>query len=149
MVSIQPRAQTSAKLFAIEVEKQKARDAEDLRVRQAEAELQELMDSIAEAKIEREKKQHAAEIEYKTALDKLRADAENRAANNMKIVLEAIGPDLAASMSMQSNKEIVAAIAESISPYALANGKSVSAAVNEMLRGTTLEKVVESFTAAE
>lgn len=139
------RAQTSAKLFAIEVEKQKARDAEDLRVRQAEAELQELMDSIAEAKIEREKKQRAAEIEYKTALDKLRADAENRAASNMKSVLEAIGPDLAAALNSENNQAVVKAIAESVAPYAVAQGESVADAISTLLRGTTLDSVVKTM----
>lgn len=139
------KAQTSAKLFAIEVEKQKARDAEDMRVRKAEAELQELMDSIAEAKIEREKKQRAAEIEYKTALDKLSADAENRAANNMRAVLEAIGPDLAAALNAENNQAVVQAIAQSVAPYAVANGESVADAVSTLLRGTTLDSVIKNM----
>lgn len=138
-------AQTQARAFEIEVEKQKAKDAENLRVRQAEVELQKLMDTVAEAKLEREKKQQAADLEYQTALDNIKAEAENRAANNMQLVLKAIGPELAAALNSENNQAVVQAIAESVSPYAVAKGESVADAVNTLLRGTTIEEVMKTM----
>ena len=64
----------------------------------------------------------------------------------MKTVLEALGPDLAAALNTAGNQAVVEAIAGAISPYAIANGKPVSRAVSELLRGTTLESVFEDFT---
>lgn len=139
------RAKTDKRLFEIEVETNKAHDEEEQRVRQAELDLQALMDSIAEAKLERDKKASAAEIEYQTALDEVKAKAEDRAAENMKKVLEAISPDLSAALNAENNKEVVQAIAESIAPYAVANGDSVADAINTILRGTTLENVVKNM----
>lgn len=70
---------------------------------------------------------------------------EAAAAEAMRTVLAALGPDLAAALRAQGNQDIVGKIAESIAPYAIAGGKPVSRAVSELLRGTTLESVLEDI----
>lgn len=139
------KAESDAKAFALEVAANEARNAEDLRAKEAQKQLQVIEDAIVAARIARDKAKNEADIEYKTALDELQAEAENRAAENMKKVLEAVGPELTAALTMDSNKEILAAIAKSVSPYAIANGDSVSDAINTVLRGTTLETVVKNM----
>ena len=139
------RTMSEAKKFELEIEMQKARDEENKRVVEVQKELQALEDIIAQAKLARVKAENDAKIEYQTAFDKLKAEAENRAAENMKKVLEAIGPDLSAALTADGNKDIVKAIAESVAPYAVAKGESVADAINTMLRGTTLEDVVKQM----
>lgn len=45
----------------------------------------------------------------------------------------------------RSNQAVVEKIAESIAPYAVAGGQPVSRAVSELLRGTTLESVIDTL----
>jgi hypothetical protein len=53
-----------------------------------------------------------------------------------------IGPDLVAAMNSKSNADMTVAISEALAPYALAKGESVSDVVNKLLRGTSLEDVL-------
>ena len=57
----------------------------------------------------------------------------------MKKVIESISPDLIASMTSKSNAELLKSVSESISPYAMASGESVADFTNKLLRGTSLE----------
>ena len=56
-------------------------------------------------------------------------------------ILTAIGPELAAAMNAENNSDIIKAIAEAVSPYALAKGESVADATNKLLRGTSIEEL--------
>lgn len=53
--------------------------------------------------------------------------------------------ELAAALKTSGNQAVVESIAGAIAPYAIAEGKPVSRAVSELLRGTTLESVFEDF----
>lgn len=75
----------------------------------------------------------------------LDAKREAETAKAMKEVFGAIGPDLAAAMNNSNNQEIMKGIVEAISPYAIANGESVSNAINKVLRGTSLESLFDKF----
>ena len=48
-------------------------------------------------------------------------------------------------MNGQTNAELASGIASSVAPYASGNGKDVSEIVSQMLRGTTVEDVLEKF----
>lgn len=138
-------AETEAQEYAIKVAEQEARDAEQKRQQEVLRDIQELKDAIFQAEQERKRQANEAEVAHKQKLLELEAERERKAAESMKLVMEAIGPDLAASMTEQGNRETLTAIAQAVSPYAIAGGKSVSEAVSEMLRGTTLEEVVRPF----
>jgi hypothetical protein len=45
-------------------------------------------------------------------------------------------------MNSKSNADMTVAISEALAPYALAKGESVSDVVNKLLRGTSLEDVL-------
>ena len=122
-----------------------AKEEEDQRVAQAKIELQELQDLIFKAEQDRIAAQREADIAYQTEMDKLQLAKEEAAAKNMETVLTALGPDLAAALNLKGNQAILEKIAESISPYAVATGGSVSDAINKLVRGTTLESVLEKF----
>ena len=54
-----------------------------------------------------------------------------------------ISPDLAAALTSKSNEDMLATVTKAMSPYAIARGESVSEVTNNLLRGTSLEKVID------
>lgn len=142
-------AETERKQFELSVAKQKARDEEEKRRTEAEKDLQALEDAITAAKIERDKKRQEQEIAYKNEMDKLAMARENNTAAALAAVMQSIGPELAAAMNNENNQEVVEAIASAIAPYAVANGMPVAQAVSTILRGTTLETVLDTFKQSE
>ena len=138
-------AETRAKSYELQVAAQKAKDEESKRKIELEKEIQGIKDAIFEAEQVRLQKEREAELAHKQKMLELEANREAAAATSMKTVLEALGPDLAAALNAAGNQAVVEAIARAVSPYAIANGKPVSRAVSELLRGTTLESVFEDF----
>lgn len=136
------KAATDAKAWAIRVQEQKLKDEEANRQAQIERDIQELRRAIFDAEQERIELERKANVDYKKALLDLDVEREAKSAEAMKTVLTALGPDLAAALNNANNQEIVAKIAESIAPYAVADGESVSTAVTRLVRGTAVEDVL-------
>lgn len=143
---IEQAAQSEEAQFKIAVARQTAQDEEDKRKQEVQKEIQALKDALFEAQQARLKTERDAEIAYKKELATIEIEREAKAAEAMKVVLSALGPDLAAALNNANNRETIQAIATAISPYALASGDNVADAVSTMLRGTTLEEVVTSLT---
>ena len=141
----QLEADTRTKQFELAIAAQKAKDEEDKRKYQIEQDIQLIKDAIADAERTRKEKDNDLELAHKKQMLELEATREAAAAEAMRTVLAALGPDLAAALNAKGNQEIVSRIAESIAPYAIAGGKPVSHAVSELLRGTTLESVLEDI----
>lgn len=141
----QLEADTRIKQFELAIAAQKAKDEEDKRKYQIEQDIQLIKDAIADAERVRREKDNDLELAHKKQMLELEATREAAAAEAMRTVLAALGPDLAAALNAKGNQEIVGRIAESIAPYAIAGGKPVSRAVSELLRGTTLESVLEDI----
>lgn len=141
----QLKAETESLKMELEAEKCAAQDAEDKRKADALIEIQTIKDKADEMRRENVRKNNELEAEKTKRMDALKIERERARAESMKIILEAIGPDLAAAMNAQNNQAIVQAIAEAISPYAIANGMPVADAINTVMRGTSLEKVVKPF----
>ena len=141
----QLEADTKAKQFELIIAAQKARDEEDKRKYQIEQDIQVIKDAIFEAERARKEKDNDLELAHKKQMLELEATREAAAAEAMKTVLTALGPDLAAALKTSGNQAVVESIAGAIAPYAIAEGKPVSRAVSELLRGTTLESVFEDF----
>jgi len=117
--------------------------AQNEAARQAEADLQKVINLINAADLERKRK--SAELEQEIAQKK--ADIEKAKqeayAATVERIFGAITPDLTTAMNSKANAELTAAIAESMSPYTIAGyGESVSEVTRKLLRGTTLEEVV-------
>ena len=81
-------------------------------------------------------------IEEKDALEIARQKAYTDA---IKKVIESISPNLIASMTSCSNAELMKSLAEAMGPYALATNESVSDVINRLLRGTSLEGLLEKL----
>lgn len=135
-------AATRAKSYDLQVAAQMVIDAETKRKYEVEKDIQAIKDAIAEAERARKQQENDLELAHQQKMLELETAREAAAANSMKIILEALGPDLAAALKSANNQAIVEKIASSISPYAIANGEPVSDAVSKLVRGTTLEEVL-------
>ena len=57
--------------------------------------------------------------------------------------MSSISPDLVAAISASSNAELLKEGMKNMSPWAIANGESVADTVNKLMRGTSLEDVLD------
>ena len=126
---------------AIKTKLRAAAEAEN----KAKADMQEVLAAINDATIAREKAQRDAEIEYQKSLAKIEEDKQKAYAATVVEMLGAIQPGLIEAIQGQTNAELANGIASSVAPYAIGNGKDVSEIVSQMLRGTTVEDVLEKF----
>lgn len=120
-------------------------EAEAQAAKQAEKDLDVLKDALHEAELARKKRESEAVLDEKRKLAEIdKAKQETYAATVNKIV-EAIGPDLVAALTSRANADMMEAVSGAMSPVAIAKGESVADVVNKLLRGTSLEGVLESM----
>lgn len=139
------KTETQVALIAFGAERQKVVDAEEKRKLEAQKELQALKDELFNAQQEQQRITREAEIAYQRELAAIKSESEAKAAEAIKSVIAAIGPELASAINAEGNRETLTAIAESISPYSLAKNESVSTTITQLLRGTGLEQFAEAL----
>lgn len=113
--------------------------------KQAEYDLQVIVDAIAEAKLEREKKEDAARIETEKELAAIEKAKQEAYAETVAKIMASVTPDLVAAMTSKSNASMLETVTQAMAPYAIAQGESVAEVTNKLLRGTTLEEVIENM----
>ena len=112
---------------------------------QAEADLQNIIDAIDKAKRERREANNQVDINYETKKLELRKDETDAYSKAVKDIVESIGPDLVAALTSKANADLLETATQNLSPYAIANGESIADTVNKLLRGTSLEKVIDKI----
>lgn len=134
-------------LRKLEIQTEVARqtEANKLAEKQAEVDMQRLCDVIHNAKLERTKLERESEIAHQKELAEIEKHKNEAYAATVKTIMESISEDLVAAMSSKSNNDMTVAIAQALSPYALASGESVTDVVNGLLRGTKLEDVIKGI----
>ena len=133
----------SEKKIAMQAELNRAQEAERVAAKQAEADLQVLIDKVHEANLAREQAeadQRQKNAEAAAALEKQKQDAY---AETVSKIMASIGPDLVAAMTTKSNEDMLSAVTEAMAPYSIAKGESIAQTVNTLLRGTSLEGILE------
>ena len=130
-----------AKEEALKVKLRAAQEAEN----KAKADMQELLASINEAEIAREKAKNDAEIAYQKQLEEIEEEKQATYAATVEKILKAIQPGLVEALQGQTNAALANGIGQAVAPYAIANGKDISDVVNTMLRGTTLDSVLATM----
>ena len=132
------------KKLEIQSEINRLQDAEKIAAKQAEQDMQSVIDAIHEASLARKDKDNAQEIEHKRQLAAIEEAKQKAYADTVTQIIGAISEDLVAAMTSKSNNDMTVAIAQAIAPYALAgDNESVSDVVNKLLRGTALEQLVD------
>ena len=113
--------------------------------KQAELDLQKVINVIEEKKLARAKREDAAKIETEKQLAELEKAKQEAYAETVKKIMESVSPDLIAAMNSKSNAEMLSAVTKAMSPIAIANGESVADTTNKLLRGTSLESVIDNI----
>ncbi len=129
--------------LTIQAEVNRKTEAETLAAKQAENDLQPLVEKLHAAELARNQATNDQMIALRTAeLELEKARNEAYAAAVVK-TLEAIQPGLIEAMTTDANAALMRDVASGMAPYALAKGESVADFVNTLMRGTTLEEVVK------
>ena len=138
------QCQETVRKLEIQAEANRKMEAEKLAARQAEVDLQKMIDVIHSAELARNEKEQKQEIDFRKQKDALEQAKRNAYAESVVKIMSAITPGLVSAMESKSNADLTAAIAASLSPYALAgDGESVADVVNKLLRGTSLENIID------
>lgn len=129
----------------IQNEVNKQTEAGKLAAKQAEVDMQVLINCIHDANMNRKAMEREAEINHTQRLAEIEEKKNKAYAETVATIMESISEDLIAAMNSKSNNDMTVAIAQAMSPYALASGESVTDVVNGLLRGTKLEDVIKGI----
>jgi hypothetical protein len=132
--------------LAIQAQINRQQEAEDRAKRQAESDMQPILDAISTAKEARAAAEHKAHqaridtenkayIEHQQALANVEAAKQAAYAETVKSIMESISPDLIAAIEMGGKCDLMSMMTEHMSPYALANGESVVETTQKLLNG--------------
>ena len=115
----------------------------------AKADLQKVLGEINDAQIAREKAKADAEAERLRTLAAIEAEKQKAYADTVANIMASIQPDLVAALTTKANSELLTEATKNMSAYAIAKGESVSDTVNTLLRGTSLEGILNKMTEKE
>jgi major vault protein len=119
-------------------------EAEEITGKQAEKDLQAVLDAINDAKIARMEKEKQLNIDFKQKEAEIEAAKQKAYAETVKTIVDSIGPDLVAALQAQNNIDVMNGLGKAISPYAIAKGESVGDTITKVLRGTSLEETFKN-----
>lgn len=131
-------------------------EAEKMAAKQAEKDMQVIIDAIAEAgraRKDAEFKQtmahEAEEMAQKTAHERELADiekAKNEAyAQTVATIMGSISEDLIAAITVGGKTQLAETVAEHLSPYAIANNEGVVETTNRLMRGLGFDEALDIF----
>ena len=132
--------------LAIQAQINRQQEAEDLAKKQAEKDMQPILDAIAaagearknaghKAQLERAAAENKAVQEHQKAMADIEAAKQSAYAETVKEIMGAITPDLIAAIEMGGKCDLMSMMTEHMSPYALAQGESVVDATQKLLNG--------------
>ena len=132
------------------LEKEEAINEKERASKMAEAEakndLQEVLGLINIAELDRVRERDKVALERNQKEAEIEKAKQQAYADTVKQIVESISPDLVAALTAKANADIFTEATQKLSPYAIANGESVADTVNTLLRGTTLESVINNMT---
>lgn len=129
----------------IQSEINRKQEAEKLAAKQAEQDMQVIIDALHEAKLARDVKNGEFELSIKKAEADLEMAKQNAYTANVEKIMASIAPELIAAMTSTSNAQLMETVAKAMSPVAMARGESVAETTNLLLRGTPLEGMIADF----
>lgn len=132
--------------LSIQAQINRQQEAEDRAKREAEKDMQPILDAISAAKEKREAAEHKARqdridaenkayVEHQQALASVEAARQTAYAETVKSIMSSISPDLIAAIEMGGKCDLMSMMTEHMSPYALANGESVVETTQKLLNG--------------
>ena len=133
-------------------------EAEKMAAKQAEKDMQVIIDAIAEADrvrkdadFKQSMAHEAEEMAQKTAHERELADiekAKNEAyAQTIATIMGSISEDLIAAITVGGKTQLAEVVAEHLSPYAIANNEGVVETTNRLMRGLGFDEALDIFKA--
>lgn len=119
--------------------------AEDEARKQAEADMQVILDVIQESQLERNKKADEAKIATEKELAEIEKNRQAAYAETVASIMKSVSPELVAAMNAKSNADIMESLGNAVAPYSIANGESIAETINTMLRGTSLQETIKNL----
>lgn len=120
---------------------QKKREAEAAKT-QAEKDLQVILTAIQDEKNARLQKANEIANEQAKKEAEIEKGKQQAYAETVERVMKSVSPDLIAAISARTKADILREGMEHMSPWAIARGESVADTVNTLLRGTSLEELI-------
>ena len=142
--------------LALKAEINRQQEAEDLAKKKAEADMQELLNVIHLSTLKREQDAHDARMlqldtenraaqEHERAMADIEAAKQIAYANTVKEIMSSITPDLIAALEVGGKCDLMATLAENMSPLAIANGEGIVETTDRLLRGTPMESSLKEI----
>ena len=128
-----------------EAELNRKKEEEKKKANEASRDLQTILTAIDNAEIARQKARSKMETDTEAERNKVLIDFKEKETENIVKILTAISPKLAIAMENRTNAELMDTVVQSISPYAIAEDKSVDDVVNKLLRGTSMEGLIKKI----
>ena len=128
-----------------EAELNRKKEEEQKKTNEATRDLQTILTAIDNAEIARQKARSKMETDTEAERNKVLIDFKEKETENIVKILTAISPKLAIAMENRTNAELMDTVVQSISPYAIAEDKSVDDVVNKLLRGTSMEGLIKKI----
>ena len=140
----------------IQAEINRQQEAEDLAKKQAERDMQPILDAIAaagearknaghQAQMERAAAENKALQEHEKAMADIEAAKQAAYAETVKSIMTSITPDLIAALEVGGKCDLMAALAEHMSPLAIAQGEGVVETTDRLLRGMPVDASLQEI----
>ena len=144
--------------LAIQAEINRQQEAEDKAKKQAEVDMQTMIDMLSAASIARENAKHEANMarlakenaaaeEHERQMADIEAAKQKAYADTVQQIMASITPDLIAAIEVGGKADLMATLAEHMSPYAIASGESVVDATQKLMHGLPFDvkEIMKNF----
>lgn len=135
----------STRRLEIQAAEHRANEAETKAAKEAERDLQVILDEVQKAKLAREKEVRDADLMLKQREAEIEAAKKKAYADTVEQIMASIQPELIEALKANANAELFKGVANGIAPYAMAKDESAAEFINTLLRGTTLENVIDNI----
>ena len=129
----------------IQTEVNRKKEAEAEASKQAEKDLQIVIDEIANAQRERAEKDNQQRLALKKAEAEIEKAKQDAYAQTVATIIASIGPELAAALVNNANNDLAKTLTSAVAPYAIAKGESVADVANKMMRGLPLDEAIQKI----
>ena len=107
--------------------------------------LQPILNEVLDAELTRDKARSEEQIRHEKEIANIEKAKQAAYAETVKKIMASISPDLVAALNAQANASMLENVTEAVAPYAIAKDESISDFTNKMLRGTSIEGIIDNF----
>ena len=143
---------------AIQSKINRQNEAEKLAAKQAEKDMQVVIDAIAEAgrvrneadfkqALAQDAERNALEIQHEKEMADIEKAKQEAYAATIATIMGSISEDLIAAITIGGKTQLAETVAEHLSPYAIANNEGVVETTNRLMRGLGFDEALDIFKA--